>query len=45
MAARIRNVNWNDDENLKTELERYVRGHLQRQEILDFMKRDFSEYA
>ena len=43
MAARIRNVNWMEDLELKHE--KYVRQGLQRNEILNFMKRDFGEYA
>lgn len=45
MASRIRNDEWKEDENLKDELQQYVRGNLKREEILDFMKRDYGEYA
>ena len=45
MAARIRNDDWKGDETLKEDLEKYARSNLQRNEILDFMKRDYSEYA
>ena len=36
---------WKDDEELKAGLEQYVRQNLKRSEILDFVKRDFPEYA
>ena len=36
---------WKDDEELKAYLEQYVRQNLKRSEILDFVKRDFPEYA
>ena len=41
MAARIRNA----DLRLKQDLEKYVRQGLKRDEILNFMLRDFGEYA
>ena len=31
---------WKDDEELKADLEQYVRQNLKRSEILDFVKRD-----
>ena len=36
---------WKDDDELKADLEQYVRQNLKRSEILDFVKRDFPEYA
>ena len=45
MAARIRNDDWKYDQTLKDDLEKYSRGNLQRKEILDFMKREYGEYA
>ena len=36
---------WKDDEELKADLEQYVRQNLKRSEILDLVKRDFPEYA
>ena len=36
---------WKDDEELKADLEQCVRQNLKRSEILDFVKRDFPEYA
>ena len=36
---------WKDDEELKADLEKYVRRNLKRSEILDFVKLDFPEYA
>lgn len=41
--ALIRNSDWEDDEQLKSDLQRYVKQNLRRREILDF--RDFPEYA
>ena len=43
--ARMASSNWKDDEELKADLEQYVRQNLKRSEILDFVKRNFSEYA
>ena len=45
MAARIRNDDWKSDETLKEDLKKYARSNRQRNEILDFMKRDYSEYS
>lgn len=45
MAGRIRNPEWNSDEQLKRDLERYVLSNLSRREILDFVTRDYPEYA
>ena len=45
MAARIRDNSWIKDRKLKEELTRYVCQGLRREEILDYMKRDFSKYA
>ena len=39
------NANWKDDEKLKKDLHQYVRQNSKRSEILDFIKRDISEYA
>jgi hypothetical protein len=41
----IRNSEWEDDETLKADLDNYVLQNLSRREILDFMKRDFPQYA
>jgi len=45
MEARICNASWMEDLRLKQELEKYVRQGLKRDEILNFMERDFGEYA
>ena len=45
MAVRIRCSDWEKDEQLKSDLERYVLGNYSRQEILDFASRDYPEYA
>ena len=43
--ALIRSSDWEDDEQLKSDLQRYVKQNLRRREILDFVRRDFPEYA
>ena len=45
MATRIRNPSWMEDHDLVAALDRYVKQNLQRSEILDFVKKDFGEYA
>ena len=45
MAGRIRNTNWQEDEKLKQDLRAYVAQGLKREEILDFVKRDYQEYT
>ena len=44
-AARIRNDEWKRDDELKDALDRYVKQNLRREEILDFVSRDFDQYA
>ncbi|XP_028412603.1 uncharacterized protein LOC114535505 [Dendronephthya gigantea] len=43
--SRIRNDSWKEDENLEKTLKQYVKEGLRREEILDFLLRDFPEYA
>ena len=45
MAVRIRCSDWEKEEQLKSDLERYVLAKYSRQEILDFASRDYPEYA
>ena len=45
MAARIRDTNWINDKNLEDTLRKLVGDNLKRTEILDYMQRDFPEYA
>ena len=45
MAARIRNESWIEDEELKEVMKKYVSQGLRREEILDYLERDFSQYA
>ena len=45
MAAYFRDDGWKEDVFLKEEMSRYIKQGLQRQEILDFLKRDFAQYA
>lgn len=42
---RFQNVEWKDDITLRDDLQNYVLQNYRRQEILDFMKRDYSQYA
>ena len=44
-AARIRNDPWKEDLNLREKLKDYVTEGLRREEILDFMLRDFDCHA
>ena len=44
-AARIRNDSWKEDLKLREKLKDYVTEGLRREEILDFMLRDFDCYA
>ena len=44
-AERVRNPDWEDDETLRADLEKYVMQNLSRREIVDFVKRDFPQYA
>ena len=44
-TTRIRNETWKNDDALKNAFIKYIRQGLQRKEILDFIQRDFSEYA
>ena len=44
-AGRIRNSEWQHDEQLKSDLEKYVERNLSRKEILDFVARDYPQYA
>ena len=41
----MRNASWIEDEALKDDLEKYVKQDLRRNEILDFVRRDYSQYA
>ena len=45
MMSRVRNSNWEDDEELKEDLERYVKQNLKREEILDFVLKKYPMYA
>ena len=44
-AERIRNSEWKDDNTLSNDLQQYVLQNLRRREILDFMQRDYPQYA
>ena len=45
MAARVRNSDWQEDQDLKDDLVKYVRQNLRRKEILDFVKINYPMYA
>ena len=45
MAARIRNESWIEDKEMKEVMKKYVSQGLGREEILDYLERDFSQYA
>ena len=45
MALRIRNENWKDDEELKRDLEKYVKQNLKRKEVLDFVSSKYPMYV
>ena len=43
--SRIRNPTWENDENLKADIQKYVLQNLTRKEVLDFLGRDYPQYA
>ena len=43
--SRIRNPDWENDENLKVDILKYVLQNLTRREVLDFLGRDYPQYA
>ena len=43
--AYLRNVDWKEDQSLRNDLENYVKENLRRNEILDFLNRDYPQYA
>ena len=45
MAERIRNPAWENDEDLRKDLEKYVRQNLRRNEMLDFVQLNYPMYA
>ena len=45
MAERIRNNDWENDEEMRQDLEKYLRQNLRREEMLDFMVADYPMYA
>ena len=42
---RIRNNKWQNDEELQSSIKHYVMQNMKRSEVLDFLKRDYPEYA
>ena len=45
MDNRIRNPDWETDEDLKSDIEKYVLQNLSRKELLDFVQWDYPQYA
>ena len=45
MAERVRNSEWKQDQLLHNDIKKYVLGNLKRSEILDFVTRDYPQYA
>ena len=45
MDNRIRNPDWEMDEDLKSDIQEYVLQNLSRKELLDFVQRDYPQYA
>ena len=45
MASNVRSTLWRTDEKLVEDMKKYVRRGLRREEILDFLARDFPQYA
>ena len=43
--AYLRNVDWKEDQSLRNDLENYVKENLRRNKILDFLNRDYPQYA
>ena len=43
--SRIRNPDWENDENLKADIQKYVLQNLTRTEVLDFLGRDYPQNA
>ena len=45
MDNRIRNLDWEADENLKSDIQQYVLKNPSRKEVLEFVQRDYPQYA
>ena len=45
MDNRIRNPDWETDEDLKSDIQKYVLQNLSRTELLDFVQQDYPQYA
>jgi hypothetical protein len=43
--GRFQNTDWEDDEELQNDIKRYVMQNLSRKEILNFVNRDYPQYA
>ena len=45
MASYFRNDAWRDDHELKADLTKYIKQGIHRKEMIDFLKRDYPQYA
>ena len=45
MAERVRNSEWQQDQLLQEDLKKYVLENFTRKEVLDFVVRDYPQYA
>lgn len=45
MNNRIRNADWETDEDLQSDIQQYVLQNLSRKELLDFVQRDYPQYT
>mgnify|MGYP002804450994 CR=1 FL=1 len=43
-AERFQNPDWEDDNELRNNIKKYVMQNLKREEVLDFLKRDYPQY-
>jgi len=43
--SRIRNSDWETDENLQPDIQEYVLQNLSGKELLDFVKRDYPQFG
>ena len=43
--SRIRNPDWENNENVKADIQKYVLQNFTRREVLDFLGRDYPQYA
>ena len=44
-AERFQNPEWEDHDELRNDIKKYVMQNLKREEVLDFLKRDYLQYT